>query len=76
MQLQPLFLWVDLTSFEDAKLHGRMAWGEHGLPKVSPEPAMPNPLTPLQPLPGQPAAVFYPFGHPTPYAYVKLLYCR
>jgi hypothetical protein len=61
-----------------------MARGGHGLPKVSPGPAMPDPSTPwgratpekpLRPfkgvaLPqgGRPAAVFFPFGHPTSYA--------
>jgi hypothetical protein len=56
-----------------------MASGGHGLPIVSPGLAMPDPSMPcgratpgtaLWPLQGgQPAAVFYPFGHPTPYAY-------
>jgi hypothetical protein len=64
-----------------------MARGGHGLPKVSHGPAMPNPSTPFgratpeialrsvsgvtHPQGGQPAAVFYPFGHPTPYAYER-----
>jgi hypothetical protein len=30
-------------------------------------------LTLLRPTGGQPAAVFYPFGHPTPYAYDETL---
>jgi hypothetical protein len=54
--------------------HGRMARGGHGLPKVSLGPAMPYPSTPC----GWPTyragglrltSDFYPFGHPTPYAY-------
>jgi hypothetical protein len=40
----------------------------HGLPKVSLGPAVPNPYKLCGPQ-GRPAAVFYPFGHPTPYAY-------
>jgi hypothetical protein len=57
---------------------GRMAMGGHGLPRVPPRPAVPYPFTPCGPaipetaLPlfqgGRPAAIFYPFGHPTPYA--------
>jgi hypothetical protein len=43
------------------------------LPKVSWEPAMPDPSTAVlgvaSPQGGRPAAVFFPFGHPTPYAY-------
>jgi hypothetical protein len=54
-----------------------MASGGHVLPKVSPGPAMP---TLLHPLGGLPAAGFYPFGHPTPYAYglesVPIKECR
>jgi hypothetical protein len=64
-----------------------MARGGHGLPKVSPGPALPNPsrlyalhaghprnsLTAVSRMArapgGRPAAVFYPFGHLTPYAY-------
>jgi hypothetical protein len=34
----------------------------HGLPKVSPGPTLSRPAG------GQHATVFYPFGHPTPYA--------
>jgi hypothetical protein len=62
--------------------HGRMARGGHRLPKKSLGPAMPDPSMPrgqatpetaLQPYTrfrgAPPAAVFYPFGHPTPYAY-------
>jgi hypothetical protein len=41
--------------------HGRMTKGGHGFPKVPSGPAMPYPSTPV--------AVFYPFGHPTPYAF-------
>jgi hypothetical protein len=54
--------------------HGRMVSVGHGLPKVSPGPAMPcEGATPetagvARPQGGQPAAVFFPFGHPTPYA--------
>jgi hypothetical protein len=55
--------------------HGRMAKGVHGLPKVSSGPAMPCgqaiPETVLQSFQGWPAhraAIFYPFGHPTPCA--------
>jgi hypothetical protein len=59
--------------------HGRMARGSHGIPKVSLGPALLDPSTPcgratpetaLQPFQGWPAAVYYPFGHPAPYAYV------
>jgi hypothetical protein len=62
-----------------------MEKGGHGLSKVSPGPAMPYPSTPCRlatpetalwpfqwwpaPQGGRPAAVFYPFGYPTPYAY-------
>jgi YD repeat-containing protein len=59
--------------------HGRMARGAHGLPKVLPRPAMPylstlcqrvTPETALWPWQSwRPAAVFYPFGHPTAYTY-------
>jgi hypothetical protein len=60
-------------------LHGRMARGGHGLPGVSPRPATPYPFTPgtrAKPetaICGPPTgrvtcAVYYPFGHPTPYA--------
>jgi hypothetical protein len=54
-----------------------MARGGHGLPKVLLGPAMPNPLMPcgrpaLRWLQGkQPAAVFYPLGHATPYAFER-----
>jgi hypothetical protein len=56
--------------------HRRMARGDHGLPKVSlgpiiPDPSMPcrraTPETALQPL--RPAAVFYPFEDSTSYGY-------
>jgi hypothetical protein len=65
----------------------RMARGGHGLPKVLPGPAMPcsstpcgraTPETALQPFQewpapkGRSAAVFYPLGDPTPYAYGRL----
>jgi hypothetical protein len=65
--------------------HGHMAMGGYGLHKVSPGPALPYPCKPcgqaipktvLEPISGvarplgRPlAAMFYPFGHPTPYAY-------
>jgi hypothetical protein len=45
-----------------------MAKGGHGLPKVSPEPAMPNPSTPCERATPE-TAIFYPFEHSTPYAY-------
>jgi hypothetical protein len=45
-----------------------MARGGHGLAKVSPGTAMPDSSMPFGG--GQPAAVFYPFGHPRLYAYV------
>jgi hypothetical protein len=45
--------------------HGHMARGGLGLPKVSPRPCP----TLLCPAGRQPAAVFYPFEHPMPYAY-------
>jgi hypothetical protein len=61
-----------------------MARAGHGLPQVSPWAAIPDPSTPCgratpqndltavwgvaHPQGGRPAAVFYPFGHPTPYA--------
>jgi hypothetical protein len=59
------------------QVQARTGRGIHELPKVSPGPAMPNPytpcgratpdgLTPLRPQDGQPAAVFYPLGYPTP----------
>ena len=59
-----------------------MARGSHGLPKVSPGPAMPDPSTPSGwATPemailgvantggegGGPAAIFYPLGYPLPY---------
>jgi hypothetical protein len=69
-----------------------MARGGHGLPKVSSWPAMPYSSTPcglvtpetvvswVSRLQGglRPVAVFYPFGHPTPYTYEgkeELLFC-
>jgi hypothetical protein len=56
-----------------------MARGGHELPKVSLGPTMPDPSggPPLKrpyshfsdgPPAGRPVAIFYPFGHPTPYA--------
>jgi hypothetical protein len=58
------------------KDQARMARGGYGLPKVSTGTAMPYPCTPCgraipeTALQGErPVAVFYPFGHPTPYAY-------
>jgi hypothetical protein len=69
--------------------HGRMARGGHGLLNVSLGPAMLNPSMPcgratpetalrwFQVWPsmqgGWPAAVFYPFGRPMPYAYAHRL---
>jgi hypothetical protein len=60
-----------------------MTRGGYGLPKVSPGCAMPYLSMPcgraiLEPAvsgvarsqSGQPAAIFYPLGHDTPYAYV------
>jgi hypothetical protein len=47
---------------ENKERHGRLTRGGHGLPRVSP-----GPFYALQG--GRPAAGFYPFGHPTPYAY-------
>jgi hypothetical protein len=55
-----------------------MAWGGHGLPKISPRPDMPYPsIQGLQPLnrrvahqqSRRRATVFYPIAHSTPYAY-------
>jgi hypothetical protein len=34
------------TQNEAIVFHRRMAWGDHGLPKVSPRPALPNPSMP------------------------------
>jgi hypothetical protein len=61
------------------KSHGCMARDGHELPKVSLEPAMPKPSTSyglavsgVVRLQGRrPAAVFYSFEHPTPYAIGK-----
>jgi hypothetical protein len=68
--------------------HGHMARGGHGIPRVLLGPAMPDPSTPCRwPLlkrsysrfrggcqhGGRPAVVFYPFGHPAPYASVCAL---
>jgi hypothetical protein len=47
-----------------------VAGSGHGLPEVSPGPAMPYPSGAAQLQGTQPAALFYPFGHPTPYTYV------
>jgi len=59
-----------------------MVRSDHGLPKVSPGPTMPYPSIPcgqaipetalwlFQGWPTRRASVFYPLGHPTPYAYV------
>jgi hypothetical protein len=47
-----------------------MAMGMHGLPKVSPEPAITNPSTPYVSRVARPqrlVVVFYPFGYPMPY---------
>ena len=59
-----------------------MARSGHGLQKVLPGTAMPNPSTtsgqaildwPFEGFQqcGRPAAIFYPLGHPIPYAYVR-----
>jgi hypothetical protein len=64
-------------------LHKRIpvARGGHGIPKVSPEPAMPNPSTTCGqltisgvagPQGSWPAAVSYNLGRPTPFAYAVL----
>jgi hypothetical protein len=62
--------------------YGRMARDGHGVPKVSPVSTMPNPSTScagqpinylsrlIRPQGWRPAVVFYPFVHPTLYAYV------
>jgi hypothetical protein len=67
-------------TLESPRIYGRMAWGGHGLPQVSlgPYPSRPCERPPLKRpykhFKGgrrqgrQPAAVFYPLGHPTPYA--------
>jgi hypothetical protein len=47
--------------------HGHLGRGGHGLPKVSPGAALPYPCMSC----GRPLAVFFPFGHPMPYAYVS-----
>jgi hypothetical protein len=47
--------------------HGRMARGGHGLPNVSPGPYAVSVVT--RPQGRRPVAVFYPFGHTTPYGY-------
>jgi hypothetical protein len=92
----PIFIWSDCVAFQNLESRflskngkqnlgaeqRRIAKGGHGLPKVSPRPAMhdtstpygwPTPETALSgvacPQGGRPAAIFYPFGHPTPYAY-------
>jgi hypothetical protein len=46
--------------------HGRIIRGGHGLPKVSPEPTMPDPSMSCKW--ATPSAVFYPFEHPLLYA--------
>jgi hypothetical protein len=62
-------------------IDGCMAWGGHGLLKVSPGLAMPDPSTPcgraipetaLWPFQGWPEAVFYPVGYPASSAYGPL----
>jgi hypothetical protein len=50
------------------QMHRRMTRGSCELPKVSPGSAMPDPSTPCE----WPAAVFYPFGHPMPYAHALM----
>jgi hypothetical protein len=52
-----------------------VVWQGVAMDKVSPGPAMPYPPTPcrwasLQS--GQPTAIFYPFGHPTPCAFAGM----
>jgi hypothetical protein len=56
--------WSDPVS-QSGWSHRRMAGGGQGLPKVSPGPTMPDPSMPCR----RPAVIFYPFEHPTPYAY-------
>jgi hypothetical protein len=72
------FMFYIYISVHRVTEHGRIARGGHGFPKVSLGPAMPypstlcrqaTPETTLQPFQGWPAAIFYPLGHPTPYAY-------
>jgi hypothetical protein len=57
-------------------LQARTGRGIHGLPKVSPGPAKPDPYTAVlgvaRPQGGQPAAVFFPLGYPFPYGPVFL----
>jgi hypothetical protein len=58
--------------------HRRMARGGHGLPKVSLEPAMPDPSIDLRGPPlkregRRPKAVFYHFGHLTPFRFTLIL---
>jgi hypothetical protein len=47
-------------------MQARMAGSIHGLPKVSPGPALPNPSTSCG-WAAPETAVFYPLGYPTPY---------
>jgi hypothetical protein len=49
-----------------SQVQARMGRGIHGLPKVSPELAMPNPSTPCRRATPK-TAVFYPLGYPMPY---------
>jgi hypothetical protein len=59
-----------LSSRQARKGQARMAMGMHGLPKVSPEPAITNPSTPYVSRVARPqrlVVVFYPFGYPMPY---------
>jgi hypothetical protein len=58
------------TQVPTGHLHGRMARGAHGLPKVSLWPAQPDPYSRLvvaRPQGVRPVAVFFPLGYPTPY---------
>jgi len=55
-----------------SKFQACMGRGFHGLPKVSLGPPCPTLLRPaLRLFRGWPAAVFYPFGYPTPYGPAK-----
>jgi hypothetical protein len=59
-----------MHDFADLKMYmerAHMAKGIHGLPKVSPGPAMPDPSGVARPQGRWPAPIFYPLGYPTPY---------
>jgi hypothetical protein len=54
------------------RAQGRLARDGHGLPRISLGPAKPYPSMPCGLSQGSLlAAVFYPFRHPMPYAYVR-----